>query len=306
MRKSTLLIIFTHSRQLTTLLAKAQLQLSCNTQIQLSHSQSTVDMSQSTFLQCFEEEHETYFEENTNKEAALKYTASASSKTTNAQTPPRVLVQEPVRSWIRLADAALKSNKVRTNKVLGLMAYPKLNTGVTTEGDVVLMVNIHLVDPVLKAVDAMYPGMLTSYAEEPIDQLRVGRAVKFKPTNKDQVVMLIEFKRCWYIHEDQFEKAMCEPGQAERKFRELSHRDIETTLARCNALWFVKQATAYRANTGCRFVALCDYEHLILLQYPSDISDLTKVHVTVVPRSSFRKALLGFLIHAYEQAMSAK
>jgi hypothetical protein len=194
---------------------------------------------------------------------------------------------------------------VQTSKALKFREAARLGTGVANEGDVVLIANIHLVDPVLKSVNEIYHGQLTSYAEEPIDKLRVNRAIKLKQRNKDQVIMLIEYKRCGYIHKEQFEQAMCAPKNAHQILCKLKEAAEETTLqSPSNTLWFVKQATAYYINTGCRYVALCDYESLILSEYsdPPENNHLDYVGITVVPRPFFRKALLGFLIEACEAA----
>jgi hypothetical protein len=44
-------------------------------------------------------------------------------------------------------------------------------------------------------------------------------------------------------------------------------RKTTLLLGTSNALWFVKQTTAYSEKYGCKFIALCDYKILILLRY---------------------------------------
>jgi hypothetical protein len=71
-----------------------------------------------------------------------------------------------------------------------------------------------------------------------------------------------------------------------------------------NAWWFTKQAAAYAVKWDCRFVALCDYENLILLQF-GEKKDKKKrdgnfAHISIVDRNAFLKNLLGFLIEACE------
>ena len=106
-----------------------------------------------------------------------------------------------------------------------------------------------------------------------------------------------------------------------RKLKDLDQKMEQTCLPRgSNAILFVKQAAAYAVrskDSGCRYAALCDYDHLILLRFddmpkpPPDRLDRYAAvgrvgesarALIVWDRKDFCKALLGFLIEACQTA----
>jgi len=254
-------------------------------------------MAPSTLLECFDEEHPIYRTERREEMAARK--AKASSTTTEEQEPPTVLIHQSLDHWLYYANTFLHSGTARRNYALTRGQIPlQMPCSVASEQDVVNLSTLYLVYPLMMAIEAKFPGLLTQFSEYKVDGLRVDLSIKSRRQANPEAVMLLEFKRCWYIHIDEFARAMCHADQIDDALDELYEYDLPTTLEYdTNAYWFVKQVTAYYVRTGCRYAALCDYEHLILIKFGHNGS-LESAKVTIVPRSRFRKALLGFLIEA--------
>jgi hypothetical protein len=254
-------------------------------------------MTQLTFLEWFEKEHPKH--EPVNMVAMQNKKATASSITTKEQQPPEMLIRLHHEHWETKATRALTLEILCKNDALKQYASPTRLVNIANESDVVHLANTNLIKPVWRAIIAVYPGKLVTYSEQQLDVLRPDRVFKLSSSQgKNEAVMLIEFKRCGYIHYDEFEDAMCDADEIDDKRRKLEEDDEETTLENnSNALLFVKQATAYYMSSRCRYVALCDYDKLVLLRYRHG-EDLSSVDATTVPRKVFRKALLGFLLEA--------
>jgi hypothetical protein len=190
------------------------------------------------------------------------------------------------------ADYNLNTNRI----------YCNIPHGIATEQDVVNLSTMFLLPPIIAAIDALYPGRLTQYSEQDLDHLRVDHSIRTKEQGKREAVMLIEYKRCCLLHVEEFTNAMCDREDLGAKLDELKRENYYSTLDRSNnAYWIVKQATAYSKRTKCRYVALCDWERLILIRFQRN-GKMDSAEVTIVPRSLFRKALLGFLIEACQDA----
>jgi hypothetical protein len=253
-------------------------------------------MAPPTLLRCFSDEHPRY---PTERKAEMQArTVRPSSQTTHDQVPPRVLIAESVETWLRLAENFIYSTRARNNANLNYGHIPLTEQcSIATEHDVVKLSTLYIIHPVMIAINAKFPNVLTQYSESPAQPLRIDLTFNRQPSiygpGVREVVMIMEYKRCWYIHEDEFANAMRDDlYTALEELDEL--RQWSTLQPGSNASWFVKQARAYAINTGCHYAALCDYEHLILIHF----LDHESAEVTIVPRSEFRKALLGFLIAA--------
>ncbi|KAH7093691.1 hypothetical protein FB567DRAFT_588113 [Paraphoma chrysanthemicola] len=251
-----------------------------------------------TLLECFDEEHPHYLTER--KAEMQARIASPSSQITYDQPPPRILIFEPVDTWLHEAHIFLRSRRARENDQLNDGRIPLTEPcSIATEQDVVKLSTLYIIHPVMIAIQARFPGSLTQFSESPAKPMRID--LTFNSLSRfaaKRVVMIMEYKRCWYIHEEEFFDAMCyNEDEIDEALDKLEYYGEESTLIKgTNAYWFVKQITAYVVATGCRYVALCDYEHLILIRF--NCFRLETAEVTVVPRHCFRKALLGFMFAA--------
>jgi hypothetical protein len=257
-------------------------------------------MAQCTYIELFERGHPIY---ETDEKAKLEKAQSGGSSTTVLKQPPlKMLTELPYMYWVGPADTFLLKQKSRTDiELTTCKAPPQIASGVDKEADVVTIAGENLITPLMVAIKHIYP-QLTRYAEVNLDKLRADCIFKTRTQQNNSVVMVVEYKRCWYIHDDQFRKAFKPLSQVDKIAKEMIAKGVETTLARgSNALFFIKQATAYYQISKCRYIALCDYEHLILIKYRTWY-DLRSADVTIVPRDLMLKALLGFLLEACEVA----
>jgi hypothetical protein len=259
-------------------------------------------MNSITILQCLSEEHPTYDTPNrTQKESEH---VKASSTTTLKQDPPKVLVRKDLTTWIANANQFFVSTEAR-NSDLARHPGPFLGIPKTmeNEADVVRMGNKQILDLVVDALNVKYPKLhLSEFSESKVGQLRVDLSVKTKKARKDGrlAVLLLEYKNCGYINYDNFDEALVNENDVQETLKQLDMNRLDSTLPRKgNARVFIQQITAYHARTGCRYAALCDYEHLVLIRYLGD-DNLEQADVALVDRKDMRKALLGFAIEACE------
>jgi hypothetical protein len=186
-------------------------------------------MTQLTFLEWFEKEHPKH--EPVNMVAMQNKKATASSITTEEQQPPEMLVRLHHEYWETKATRALTLEILCKNDALKQYASPTRLVNIANESDVVHLANTNLVEPVWRAIIAVYPGKLVTYSEQQPDVLRPDRVFKLSSSQgKNEAVMLIEFKRCGYIHYEEFENTMCDADEIGDKRRKLEEDDEETTL----------------------------------------------------------------------------
>jgi hypothetical protein len=181
---------------------------------------------------------------------------------------------------------------LRSSRLNNYNDTPEISCGLVTEADVVHLPGRHLVDPVMVALEVAQAGLLKEYAEYGVKKLRVDVALRSTITN--QAAVLIEYKRCGYINNVEFATAMIESKKLQFELEVREKTRLSTLRDGSNAYKFVCQGTAYHERTNCNYVALCDYEHLVLIRYRG----LDWAEATIVPRHLFRKALLGFCLEA--------
>jgi hypothetical protein len=130
-------------------------------------------------------------------------------------------------------------------------------------------------------------------------KLRVDFSFHTEKARKDGrlAVLLLECKDCGSIKYGEFDQVLVDKDNVQGMLESL---DVDSTPRRHNnAQLFVKEITAIHDRTGCRYAALCDYEHLVLIRYLGD-GNLEEADVALVDRKDMRKALLGFAIEACE------
>jgi hypothetical protein len=279
----------------------------CSIQLVVQAHIILYNMTQLTFHDCFEHPHPII--PVSNLEEMQKKTVSTSSKIVKEQDPPKVLIGENVNNWVRIANDFLLSPEAKSpSSELSKRALDPIESLLRNEADVRREADRYIMPPLISALRTKYPELeLLENAETTFDPLRpdvtVTTANEIYITNGKDVVLIIEYKRCGYIHNEEFEDAFKDEKKLQEVLIELDMEGLESTLEESsNAIKFVKQGTAYSRTTGCKYVALCDYEHLILIRYREDGS-LDSAYATVVPRDKFLKALLGFGIDACQKVI---
>lgn len=251
----------------------------------------------STIWQCFYQPHPEYV--SVNQTESEHRDATASSAFTKGQDPPKVLINRPPNYWTSIADTFLLSHPGYSDLTQNFAA-PYIPSALENEGDVVRLAGRHLMDPVMMALQVILPVKLQEHAQVELDGLRPDVAIKTTNANS-KIIALVEYKRCGYVLEKEFSSALYDDASdanIQQVINSLYSKGRSSTVVEdSNALVFLKQITAYHDFAECNYVALCDYEHLILVKYRGN-GNLESAHVTIVPRSDFRRALLGFMMEA--------
>ncbi|KAF2864689.1 hypothetical protein BDV95DRAFT_600359 [Massariosphaeria phaeospora] len=127
----------------------------------------------------------------------------------------------------------------------------------------------------------------------PTSRLRVDVAFR----DQEGVFAMVELKRCAYIVPEDFAASIWKADIAEE---ELARRGGISTVSPVhrNVINGTKQVKAYARKSKCRFVALCDYQNLVLFVFDKDCADYEKASAFVLAEKDFRVGLLGFLIMA--------
>jgi len=259
------------------------------------HSTRTVlgDIMNSTLLQCFSQ----HLPKIVIKSSKAIQT-SESSRTVKNEKAPRILITDTGGQYWNIADRYLKENSESlAEEYLGI---PERDPEVLNEADVVSHARFNLVRPVVRALEhGRLAGKIKVCSELQTEALRVDLGVAYESDEGRHIVMMIEYKKVCLIRPRFFEQAMWSKVEVDKDSQPLKNNDRRYLSSTSSELKLVKQAKAYAKRANCLYVALCDYESLILLNFSER---LDVVNVTIVDKTQirFRKALLGFLLTAVE------
>jgi len=131
-------------------------------------------------------------------------------------------------------------------------------------------------------------------------------------TKTGKIIAIIESKRRGQIRRGDFDNAiipfedMDKPSKVSAKIQEAREIRGGKNLLLANGLSFTKQVSAYAASGSCEYVALFNWEHLILFRF-IDVniqkrSVGKRAFITWVDEGNgdfIRKALLGWMIEAF-------
>ncbi|KAF3007607.1 hypothetical protein E8E13_007899 [Curvularia kusanoi] len=201
------------------------------------------------------------------------------------------------RTWY--ADAYLLEHVATLSKE----PAPQLwwNRPAKSEADVVSHSDMHLLHPVLGALesDEGFKGKIAKFQEFNIKPLRVDIALNYKCYGDSKTVLMIEFKKADLIDTCRFENALWQMSELDGSCMPLVDNHKRYLLAGETEEKLMKQAKAYARVARCLYIALCDYQSLILLKFSKDLS---VVNVKVVDKNvtTFRRAMLGFLLTAID------
>lgn len=229
------------------------------------------------------------------------------SQTVQNEEVPWVLVRAPVSRYTDKAWNFLNNEAGNVNSPLKELATTRIFQALTNEADVKALAYVHLIHPVMLALNVLHNGELEVCAEKTAsNKLRPDLTIRMKDQPNDEAIALLEFKHLAAIDEDQFRAASCDGKNIPDRILALQNQGFESALDKYDeALKLYKQITAYVKRKGCRYGVLCDYGSLTLFRYNfilrnGRIEDLDydSVRITVVPSIHFLPALLGFLIEA--------
>lgn len=200
--------------------------------------------------------------------------AKPSGTTTAECTPPSCGINIPLKHWTDLAsDLCLEKHKDDLNSEF----LPNVDSFIEfkSEADVADASTLYLTHPVHVA----YKLVHTSDPDRRIDQLtiphrgttpssRVDRAYfsgrpknEETPGNSSNIFAVLEYKKFEGLSRDQFSRGMV----SNSKDFGTTRLDPPFIKSESNAAVFLQQATHYAGRYRTPFVALCDYNTLILL-----------------------------------------
>jgi hypothetical protein len=126
----------------------------------------------------------------------------------------------------------------------------------------------------------------------------------------DEAIAIVEFKRRGQVLLDDFNESIFESGTTREDWDaaliKLADKKRKTLLQR-NGLMYTKQVSGYALSMGCPYVALFNWENLLLFNF--DKMDRVKKRIgesagfTWINEdkcAEMRKAFLGFLIQAFQ------
>ena len=185
---------------------------------------------------------------------------------TSASVLPCVLLHNSGETYWDLANDYLRRHESELKKQPNTL--PELYQPVLDEAGEVANARNDLLSPIMRALefDSHMHDKVAPLSQLDVNFLRVDLALNYM--SKDGgTVMLVEFKQAGSI----------------------GTGNVKAEL--------VKQARTYASASGCLHIALCDYESLVLLKFDDGLS-ITEVTVVDKKAQTFRKALLGFFLHA--------
>ncbi|KAJ4309207.1 hypothetical protein N0V94_009034 [Neodidymelliopsis sp. IMI 364377] len=220
---------------------------------------------------------------------------------TQQQDPPEILITEGLDHWTDIAEdylSAVRSSRYSTFNNTDICYDEPATVPIANEASVRRISELFIVDPLNRAINYKYREDIIMSSEITKQRLRYDSSFN---VNGTKPVMIIEYKRPGLVFAYEFRKGMVNPAKKDEHLRKMRNNPFEqcSITPSSDAYNLLKQATVYSQNWGCPYVALCDYDNLVLLNFNNE---LESARATVVPRKSIRKALLGFLIEAYDHA----
>jgi hypothetical protein len=241
---------------------------------------------------------------------------SVPSNTTRRFEPPNFLLKTPESKWLSIADAALDQHKSRLNQKNTRLAPWESNMRMDSEGDVVYGSAIYLNNPVhialhaaqghSRSCDVRSEVTLGTTSRADMGYFRDGRAYAILEYKKPGAVS----KRC---DRNDFDRGVPKDSKmfaawmssAEQRFM----RDVRGAE---DTRFLLQQAVHYQEKFKARFVALFDWNSLVLLVLPPcrgvGLNDrVSYAYITeVTDNRKFRRALLGFLLFSYRHSTSGQ
>lgn len=254
----------------------------------------------------------------------------ASSKTTDNAVPPRVLLCSSERYYLQQADKYLKQQTTRESNLKSQTVGTEFSQiSLDNEQSLVLASDLYILKPILSILECKYGKdfVVICEAKPNKDELENGESATrvdlvFRSTKgKQEVIFAIEYKRREQIRYGDFKMALLPTDASTNKIDEKVAASFDRpnrSFLEFNGLQFTKQVATYAAQYRCPYVALLNWDHLLLFKFnklskaaetetkAGQTANLTWVSEDRhsegehVHAGNVRKALLGFAIEAFE------
>jgi hypothetical protein len=203
-------------------------------------------MTQLTYHECFEHPHPTM--PVSNLEKTQKQTDSTSSGTVKKQDPPKVLIEEEVDNWVKIANNFLQSPEAKSpsSRLSNFALILNINT-LFNKFDVQREANRYIMPPLMSALRTKYPNLELQEIAGPPPQTYASIKTKNEMyiTNGNDIILVVEYTPCGYIHYEEFKKAFRNEKDLQEELNALQARELVSTLEEgSNAMDLIKQGTA--------------------------------------------------------------
>ncbi|KAI0111225.1 hypothetical protein GGR51DRAFT_70739 [Nemania sp. FL0031] len=245
----------------------------------------------------------------------------ANGKTTQETEPPKFWLRKDPQEWIDIGLGGL--NRVRAVLPMEYLSLHESALVHKTEGDVVRSVALYLLHPINQVLSALHPGF-TCRSESASNKVRTDIGF-FRPASDDHFA-IVEVKKRGVIVQSEFDAANRQLSEGRHNHRAEINQYIEEALSGGyrertffggNSLYMIKQAAAYAKQQNTKYVALFDWDYLVLVYFEQfdtrtvernperrDIGDFCRI--SFIPNGpsvvDIRRALLGFVLAAYDDA----
>ncbi|KAI0188890.1 hypothetical protein EV127DRAFT_462073 [Xylaria flabelliformis] len=240
-----------------------------------------------------------------------------SGSTTMDTDPPRFYVAISHDAWVGLGFQSLETVNTRAleNEHISLRedAMYHLN-----EGDVARAAAMYLLHPINQALSAIpnFAGSIKCLSEQLMNGVRADISFMRYRGNEQRCFAVVEFKKRGVIDDNEFR-------QAARTLKTPVSHHVKAAMNapggsffQRNSVKLMKQAAAYATRNGTQYVALFNWDRLVLIRFSmldprrkigdlvaNGVGDYCEIGVLKYDTGShlMRAALLGFLMEAYHQ-----
>ncbi|KAK2606688.1 hypothetical protein N8I77_005419 [Diaporthe amygdali] len=239
---------------------------------------------------------------------------------TQVATPPAVWFKKDVGYYLDRASEICARNKAALKR--SYLPAPYSPCILESEADIVRSAALWLLHPVIIALQSEFKSV-GCYAEVTIDDCRCDALIKIN----GETMVVLEYKNRGHIKMSEFEEGLITDPSYSNRVNILStindvQQDDDQSAMGHNAVCLTKQAAAYSTKWKTRYVGLFDWDNFFLWHFagkdfrPRRVGTSTTVghdgHATwaygtpVRRRDDYRKALLGFILEAFQDRNNAK
>jgi hypothetical protein len=255
-----------------------------------------------------------------------------SGQTSKGTSPPLVLAHKSKDHYEDLADRGLRQAFERDPSLPSEKTEedaPELAN--SSEAELIKAYALHIMPSQMKLLRCLWPGQWIERAEETKSETYKDEKSKIQyqvqvyevETKKEgKIILIIEYKRRGQIKYSDWEQVLAAEGEdAEQKLNLTG----EKQLLDANGLSFAQQCTAYAAMNKTVYVALFDWDNLLLFKYDrneisrmknlgimsaGNIAELTWISEqanagqnNLMQKGNIRKCLWGFIYEAFKDAL---
>ncbi|KAH7320611.1 hypothetical protein B0I35DRAFT_407684 [Stachybotrys elegans] len=245
--------------------------------------------------------------------------ASQSSNSTRDAEPPKMGHMVNVDFWLGYADPILHSHKSQLSAVKAPCFEP--TRVLTAEADVDNAAALELINPVELALSARHAGGGIWSRNQVYNDNTKARADKawmcHNRAGERSFFAVLEYKYVGDIRPQEFYAAWARPEDRRNHLIKL-HEGRNTpgkqlakhaSLFKSNSNTLIRQAVHYANSYETQYIALFDWDTLVLLHLEDQEGPAggDYCYMTVIQdKSLMRRALLGFLERAYQDAMGTR